>query len=124
MTDHESIRAECLALPGVTEDLPFGPEVLVFRVAGKIFALLALDSQPPTVNLKCEPAKAIALREAYAAITPGYHMNKQHWNTLVLDGSLPASLVRRLIWHSYARIHASLPKKVQAELGFVPPADE
>lgn len=117
MTDHEAIRLACLAQPHTTEDLPFGPEVLAFRIGGKIWGLLALDNQPPTLNLKCEPTRALELRAQHPAITPGYHMNKQHWNTLRLDGSLPDALVLELIAHSYALIRGSLPRRAQAELG-------
>ncbi len=117
LTDHEAIRLACLAQPSATEDLPFGPEVLAFRVGGKIWALLALENQPPTINLKCDPARAITLRDQYPAITPGYHMNKQHWNTLRLDGTLPDGLVLELIAHSYDLIRSSLPRRAQAELG-------
>ena len=116
MSDHESVRLACLAQPSTTEDLPFGPEVLAFRISGKIWALLALDAQPPTLNLKCDPARALELRAQHPAITPGYHMNKRHWNTLTLDGSLPEALVRALIAHSYALVRASLPRRAQAEL--------
>jgi len=116
ITDHESARLACLAQAAATEDLPFGPDVIAFRIGGKIFALLALSNQPPTMNLKCDPERAIALRAQHPAIAPGYHMNKRMWNTLTLDGTLPDALVHELIAHSYALIRSSLPRKQQAEL--------
>ncbi len=113
---HERLRAVCLAQPGATEDQPFGPDTVVFRVGGKIFALLALDAFPPTINLKCDPERAAALREQYAAVRPGYHMNKQHWNTVVCDGSVPPGETDAMIGHAYALVRAALPRKAQALL--------
>ena len=118
--DLEAFRIRCLAYPGVTEGFPFGPDVLVFKVAGKMFALLALEGIPPTANLKCDPERAITLRESHDAITPGYHMNKQHWNTVRLDGALPAALVEELLDHSFTLIASKLPKKTRRELGLDP----
>jgi predicted DNA-binding protein (MmcQ/YjbR family) len=99
-----------LAKPGAEETTPFGSDVLVYKVGGKIFALTAPDQFPARINLKCDPERALALRDEHPAVIPGYHMNKRHWNTLVLDGSLPATLVRELIDHSYELVAASLPK--------------
>ena len=99
-----------LSKPGAEECTPFGPDVLVYKVAGKMFALAVPADFPARINLKCDPERALALRDEYEAITPGYHMNKRHWNTLVLDGSLPSKLVRDLIDHSYELVVASLPK--------------
>jgi predicted DNA-binding protein (MmcQ/YjbR family) len=99
-----------LSKPGAEETTPFGPDTLVYKVGGKMFALASPDDFPSSINLKCDPERALMLRDEYAAITPGYHMNKRHWNTLVLDGSVPAKLVRELIDHSYALVVASLPK--------------
>lgn len=90
--------------------MPFGPDVLVYKVGGKAFALTVPDQFPSRMNLKCDPERAIALREEYEAIVPGYHMNKRHWNTLMLDGSLPSKLVRELIDHSYDLVVAGLPR--------------
>ena len=95
---------------GAEESTPFGPNVLVYKVAGKIFALAVPDDFPARINLKCDPERALALRDEYESITPGYHMNKRHWNTLILDGSLPSKLVRDLIDHSYNLVVGSLPK--------------
>ena len=97
----EQVIEYALAKPETEESLPFGPDVLVVKVKGKLFILIPLDSHPLRFNLKCDPERAMELRERYAAITPGYHMNKRHWNTLVMDGTLPPSLVRELIDHSY-----------------------
>jgi predicted DNA-binding protein (MmcQ/YjbR family) len=108
--------AHCLGLPHVTEETPFGPEVLVYKVGGRMFALTEPGGFPPAMNLKCDPDRAALLRDQYRAITPGYHMNKRHWNTLTLDGTLPAALVRELIEHSYALVVAGLPAKVRAAL--------
>lgn len=101
----------CLSLPGTEETTPFGPEVLVYKVGGKIFALTDPGEFPPRMNLKCDPARAAALREDHESINPGYHMNKRHWNTVRIDRSLPGVLVEELIRHSYDLVVASLPKK-------------
>mgnify|MGYP000952789137 CR=1 FL=1 len=103
-------RAHCLKKPGFSEDFPFGPDVLVFRVAGKIFALMDVNTFQ-SVNLKCDPERAVELRERYDGVQPGYHMNKQHWNTISTDGSVPAKLLLELADHSYDLIRASLTKK-------------
>ncbi|MDM9630353.1 MmcQ/YjbR family DNA-binding protein [Robiginitalea aurantiaca] len=107
----EAFRDYCLAKKGVTEGFPFGQDVLVFKVMGKMFALTALDRLPSQANLKCDPERAIELRERYdGRIIPGYHMSKANWNTIYLE-ELPENLIRELIDHSYALIVASLPKK-------------
>ncbi len=100
----------CLSKPGAGEITPFGPDVLVYKVGGKMFALTQPDEFPASLNLKCDPERASILREEYESIIPGYHMNKRHWNTLILDGSLPTKLVTELIAHSYDLVVASLPK--------------
>ncbi len=106
----EEFRDYCLAKRGVTESFPFGEDTLVFKVMGKIFALTGLQ-QPASANLKCEPEKAIELREEYPDfIYPGYHMNKKHWNTVELE-SLPPKLLRELIDHSYELVVNGLTKK-------------
>ncbi|WP_193213393.1 MmcQ/YjbR family DNA-binding protein [Luteolibacter marinus] len=109
--------ARCLAKPGVQETTPFGPDVLVYKVGGKMFALTSPDDFPPKMNLKCEPGRAVELREEHAAINPGYHMNKRHWNTVTLDGTLPPPLVRELIDHSYDLVYAKLPTAVKTAIG-------
>ena len=113
----EDVRCFCLSLPHTVEDTPFGPQALVYKVAGKMFALLMPDDVPARLNLKCEPEYALELRDRHAAIRPGYHMNKRHWNTLTLDGSLPSRLVHDLIRHSYDRVIAGLPARQRAAIG-------
>lgn len=105
--------AQCLSQPGADESTPFGPEALVYKVGGKMFAITVPDDYPPRINLKCDPERAVALREEHPAITPGWHMNKKHWNTVVLDGSLPPGLVQELIGHSYQLVFNALPKKTR-----------
>lgn len=113
----DSFRDFCLSKKGVTEDLPFGPDTLVFKVMGKMFALLSLDEVPLRANLKCDPERALQLREDFdGSILPGYHMNKQHWNTMVLDGRLDPKLVFELIDHSYNLVVESLTAKLKKEL--------
>ena len=106
----ESLRQYCLSMKAATEDLPFGPDTLVFRVMGKIYALMSLDAELCQVNLKCDPDYALELREQYADIVPGYHMNKKHWNTVYCENALDAALIRQLVQHSYDLIVKSLPK--------------
>lgn len=106
----DEIRELCLGLPEVTEGFPFGEETLVFKVSGKVFCLMSLEAYPVSFNLKCEPSRAVELREKYDAIAPGYHMNKKHWNTITLDGSLSSSLLEELVRHSYAQVVAGLKK--------------
>ena len=112
------LRRWCLAQPGAVEEFPFTPEHSVFKVAGKMFALSALDRTPLEVSVKCEPELALQLRETYAAIRPGYHLNKTHWNTVTLDGSLPDQLVRDLIEDSYDLVVGALPRRVREQLGW------
>ena len=97
----EEIRDYCLLKPRVEEALPFGPEVLVFKVDGKIFLLLPLDSHPLQFNVKCDPERVPDLRDRYACVLPGFHMNKKHWNTIVVDGSVGVNLLKEWIDHSY-----------------------
>ena len=112
----EKIREYCLLKKEVTEGMPFGPTVLVFKVCNKMFLLLALDANPLQFNAKCEPELAIILREKYDAIIPGYHMNKSHWNTIIVDGSLNDDLILEQINNSYSLIVESLPKKLKQNL--------
>lgn len=111
----EQFRQLCLEKPGTTEETPFGPDTLVLKVMGKMFALTDMNSFE-SVNLKCDPERAVALREEHDGITPGYHMSKVHWNTVATDGRVKDSLLRELLDHSYALVVAALPKKVRAEL--------
>jgi predicted DNA-binding protein (MmcQ/YjbR family) len=99
--DAMSIREYCLSKDEVEETFPFGPDTLVFKTSGRIFLLVSLDTLPVRFNAKCAPEKALELREQYAGIVPGYHMNKKHWNTVQLDGSIPDTLVKELIDDSY-----------------------
>jgi len=112
----DDLRTYCLSLPHTTEELPFGPDTLVFKVAGKVFAISGLDSIPPGVALKCDPERAVELRERYSAVTPAYHMNKQHWNGVAFTGEVPDDEIRELVDHSYALVVAGLPKKVREGL--------
>ncbi|MBO0950697.1 MmcQ/YjbR family DNA-binding protein [Fibrella forsythiae] len=112
----EELRDYCLSKPATTESFPFDETTLVFKVAGKVFALLDIDGRPMSVNLKCDPERAVELRELHAAIQPAFHMNKRHWNSVTSNGSLRDSLIRELIDHSYERVVAGLPKAVRASL--------
>lgn len=112
----QSIREYCFRKPGVTEGFPFTEETLVFKVMDKLFLLAAIEAIPLQFNIKCEPEEAIERRERYDAVTPGYHMDKRHWITVKLDGSIPEKEVLSWIDRSYALVAAGLPKKLQAEL--------
>jgi predicted DNA-binding protein (MmcQ/YjbR family) len=109
------LRACCMAQRGAIEDFPFGLEHSVFKVGGKIFAISALDGTPLEVSVKCEPEIAVELRGTYAAIRPGYHLNKRHWNTVTLDGSLSDQLVRDLVEDSYDLVVSGLPKRARPQ---------
>ncbi|MCK8494495.1 MmcQ/YjbR family DNA-binding protein [Spirosoma sp. RP8] len=112
----ETLRDYCLTKAGVTESFPFGETTLVFKVGGKIFALADIESRPTTVNLKCDPERAVQLRDEYSAVMPGYHMNKTHWNTVLIDGSVRSSMVQEWIDHSYELVRKSLPKAIREQL--------
>ena len=112
------LRDWCLKLEGAFEDFPFTAEHSVFKVGGKMFAISALEREPLEVSVKCEPELAVELRNSYTAIRPGYHLNKRHWNTITLDGSLPDKLVRDMVEDSYDLVVSALPKRVQKELGW------
>jgi predicted DNA-binding protein (MmcQ/YjbR family) len=115
--DIDTFRDYCLAKKGVTEGLPFGPDNLVFKVMGKMFSIVSMDEIPLRANLKCDPERAISLREEFEEnILPGYHMNKQHWNTLILDNQLDPKLIFELIDHSYDLVVAGLTTKLRKEL--------
>lgn len=111
----EELRDYCLQKPGATEGFPFGEDTLVFKVGGKMFLLAGLESGN-SFNAKCDPERAVELRELHTEVQPGYHMNKKMWNTVYMDGSLPHKLLRELIDHSYQLVVQSLPKKIQAEI--------
>lgn len=112
----EAIREFCLSLPGATEDFPFDEQTLAFRVMGKIFGLMALEKEKPTINLKCHPKIATQLRERYTGVKPGFHMNKTHWNTVVADGSFGQKELHHWIRHSYELVVAALPKRQREAL--------
>lgn len=112
----EELREYCLLKKGVKECLPFGDDTLVFKVMGKMFLLTGIESQPVEFNIKCNPEKAIELREQYICVLPGYHMNKQHWNTIICDGSVSNRQIQQWIDDSYNLVVNSLSKKLKAEL--------
>lgn len=113
--DVAALKTYLLSKPDTREDTPFGPDALVYKVRNKLFAIL-MQGTPTRLNLKCDPQQALILREQFPAIMPGYHMNKRHWNTLQLDGSLPEDLIQHLIDHSFAQVVAGMPKKQQIGL--------
>jgi predicted DNA-binding protein (MmcQ/YjbR family) len=114
------LRDHCISFPGAEETFPFGPATSVFKVFGKMFALSQLDAESLRVSLKCEPQLAEALRLAHTAVLPGYHLNKRHWNTVVLDGSLPARMIQNMIEDSYDLVVSQLPVSRRRELGWTP----
>ena len=120
--DAAELRGWCLAQTGAVEDFPFGPEHSVFKVGGKMFAISALDRTPLEVSVKCEPELALQLRGTYAAIRPGYHLNKRHWNTVTLDGSVPDTIIRDLVEDSYDLVVSALPKRTRKQLRWAPEA--
>jgi predicted DNA-binding protein (MmcQ/YjbR family) len=111
----ELIRNYCLQKKGVTEELPFDEDSPVYKVMGKIFAITNL-TPPYSINLKCDPEKAVELRERYEAVTPGYHMNKTHWNTIDLESDIPSKLIKEWIDHSYELVFNGLPQKDKNKL--------
>ncbi|HEX4466514.1 MAG TPA: MmcQ/YjbR family DNA-binding protein [Solirubrobacteraceae bacterium] len=113
-----ALRGVCLSLTGAEETFPFGAETSVFKVAGKMFAVSRLDGSPLAVSVKCEPDLAEQLRAAYAEVTAGYHLNKRHWNTVLLSGSLPSRLVKEMIEDSYDLVVAALPRSQRLRLGW------
>jgi predicted DNA-binding protein (MmcQ/YjbR family) len=114
--DLEQFREYCLSKIAATESMPFGEGVLVFKVAGKIFALAALDEIPATVNLKCDPDLALELRDRYEQVRPGYHMNKKHWNTVEIDRGVPEAELRKMIERSYDLVVRALSKAQRDQL--------
>ncbi|MGH2730550.1 MAG: MmcQ/YjbR family DNA-binding protein [Actinomycetota bacterium] len=111
-----ALRRYCLAKPGAIEEHPFGPGALVMKIGGRMFAIIGEDSAPITVSLKCEPEIALALRDAYASVAPGYHLNKRHWNTVTIDGTIGDERIREWIDDSFDLVLAGLPRKVRAEI--------
>ena len=116
MMDRDAVLALCAGLPAALEDYPFGDGVAVFKVGGKMFALVPLEGEPGSVNLKCDPDLALELRERHAAVQPGYHQNKRHWNTVTLDNSIEDDELAGMIEDSYELVVRALPKKVREQL--------
>lgn len=112
----DELREYCLSKKGVEECMPFGNDTLVFKVMGKMFLLSGIDNRPVQFNVKCDPEKAIELRENFSCVLPGYHMNKWHWNTVICDGSVSDKKIQEWIDDSYNLVVESLTKKLKAEL--------
>ena len=110
------VFAACSGKPGAVEEYPFGDEVAVFKVAGRMFALMPLGEVPGSVSLKCDPGLAVSLRGRYAGITPGYHLNKRHWNTITIDGSMPDRMISQMVEDSYDLVVARLTKAQRDQL--------
>jgi len=108
--DGDAAKAYFLARPEAWLDFPFGPDVYVFKIGNKMFGTLGWEKDLARINLKCDPQQALALRDVFPAVLPGYHMNKTHWNTVLLDGSVPVGEIERMIDHSYGLVVRSLPK--------------
>lgn len=118
MMDLEVLLGHCLAKPGSTASHPFGPGALVMKVAGKMFAIVEEDANPLRVSLKCEPEIAVVLRESYASVTPGYHLNKRHWNTVTLDGTVQDEQVLEWVDDSFDLVVEALPRRLRDEIDF------
>lgn len=117
MNDLEKLHLSLLGFVEVTEEFPFGPQAAVYKVAGKMFALLIPEDVPPRMNLKCDPDRAHDLREEHDAIIPGYHMNKRHWNTVILDGSLSDDFIIELVEHSFELVLAGHNRATRERIG-------
>ena len=116
MHDLAPLRSFLLAQPGAVEDYPFGPSPLVLKVGGKIFALVSHDASPPEISLKCDPIDTQLLRDRYQAVRPGYHLNKRHWNTVTLDGSIPEPELHLMVTQSYKLVVAGLSRAERKRL--------
>jgi predicted DNA-binding protein (MmcQ/YjbR family) len=114
--DLETIRKYCLEKTHTTEEFPFGETTLVFKVSGKIFLLIGLDNRPLQFNVKCDPDLAAELREAYSSVIPAFHMNKKHWNTIIVNGQLNSKQIREMIDASYDLVVMSLPLKERKKI--------
>lgn len=112
----EDLRTYCLDKKAAKEDFPFGPGALVIKVATRMFALISIDEEPIRINLKCNPVLAGMLRNKYPSVLPGYHMNKEHWNTVIIDGTIPEKEIRFMIDHSYEEVVKKLSQKVKEEI--------
>ena len=111
--NHKEIINYALSKPGATEDYPFGEDVLVVKIAGKMFLLISIKDGLTHVNLKCDPELALVLRQQYDSVIEGYHMNKKHWNTVIIDDSIPNKEIKEMIDHSYDLVFSKLRKKEQ-----------
>jgi predicted DNA-binding protein (MmcQ/YjbR family) len=120
MIDAAKLRDLCLAFPGSEETFPFGTKTSVFKIAGKMFALSQLAEHPLRVSLKCEPQLAEQLRETHPAVIPGYHLNKRHWNTVIIDGSIPEQMIKEMIEDSYDLVVSKLPISRRRALNWEP----
>lgn len=116
MIDQVALRTHCLGLTGVYEDFPFGPDVAVYKVQGKMFAYIPRDDREASITLKCDPVEAELLREMYRCITPGYHMNKKHWNTIVINGEIDEARILEMIDDAYWLVRQKLKKADRAAL--------
>ena len=116
----KALRKLCLGFAGAVEERPFSPETSVFKVEGKIFAITALERTPLKLSLKCEPELAEQLRASHAAVRPGYHLNKRHWNTVTLDGTLADAMVEDMVEDSYDLVVSALPRRTREALGWAP----
>ncbi len=114
--NHQRLLTYLRSMKGVSEEFPFGPSPRVFKVMGKMFALVAEDTEPMRINLKCQPEDAMLLRSTFSAVQPGFHMNKEHWNTVILDGSIPHETVFMMIDHSYEEVVKKLKKSLREKL--------
>ncbi len=114
--DFKNVQTYLLNKKGAAEERPFGPDALVYKVMGKMFALIAEGSDPLRISLKCDPDEALALRDMYTAVTPGYHLNKRHWNTVTADGTIPEDEIWHMIDHSYELVVQGLTRQARAEL--------
>ncbi len=112
------MRNHCLSFPGAVEMFPFGPGTSVFKVEGRMFALSRLDERPLRISLKCEPLLAVQLRAVHPAVLPGYHLNKKHWNTVIVDGSLPERMIKDMVEDSYDLVVASFSASRRRALGW------
>ncbi|NQU27517.1 MAG: MmcQ/YjbR family DNA-binding protein [Candidatus Marinimicrobia bacterium] len=116
MTDLDQVEKFIFDKPGTVREQPFGPEVLVYKLSGKIFALIAWEKSPLTISLKCAPDNALFLRLKYAEVKPGYHLNKKHWNTVTLNGIIPGNVIKEMINESYDLILSTLSKKLRTSI--------
>ena len=116
MLTREDIRKYCSTLKGTREDFPFDFKTLVFKVGDKMYGLTSIDTEELRINLKCDPLLALDLRSRHPQVTPGYHMNKKHWNTVLIDGKLPDEEILRMIAHSYDLVFGKLKKSVKDEI--------